>query len=190
MNSSYMNMIAGCFLGTVFVLMSVSLISDVIFHVENPEQAGFVIEVPEQIAGETDEEAVIVAATPIAVLLASADANAGESAFRKCSACHTVDEGGANRVGPNLWDIVNKPMAASDGFGYSNAMTDYSQDQTVVWDYEHLNGFLENPKSYMPGTAMSFAGLKKEDERANVIAYLRSLSANPAPLSNPEEATQ
>jgi cytochrome c len=115
-------------------------------------------------------------------LLASADAAAGETVFKKCASCHTSEKGGPNKVGPNLWDVVNRPIASHEGFSYSAGMTTFSEGHKVVWDFDHLNFFLEAPKKHVPGTAMGFAGLKKEDERANLIAYLRSLSDSPAAL--------
>lgn len=180
--NSYVNMGVGALLGTVFVLMSVSIASEGIFHSGHPEKEGFAI-VAEDAGGEEaaggGEEAK---ATPIATLLASADAAAGETVFKKCASCHTSEKGGPNKVGPNLWDVVNRPVASHEGFSYSAGMTTFSEGQKVVWDYDHLSFFLEAPKKHVPGTAMGFAGLKKDDERANLIAYLRTLSDNPAPL--------
>src|SRR5690606_3362346 len=184
--NSYVNMAVGALLATVFVLMTVSIASEGVFHSGAPETEGFAIAVAEsdgEAGGAAGEAAV-----PIATLLASADAAAGESCFKKCASCHTGDEGGPNKVGPNLWDVVNRPIASHEGFGYSAAMKDFSQGGSVVWDYDHLNEFLLAPKKDIPGTAMGFAGLKKDDERANVIAYLRSLSGSPAPLPEPEAA--
>src|SRR5690606_1153186 len=115
-------------------------------------------------------------------LLASADPVAGQAVFRRCQACHTVEEGGANRVGPNLWDIVNHTIATREGFSYSAALREFSQGGQEVWDYEHLDHFLLSPRGLVPGTAMSFAGLSNIEDRANVIAYLRTLANDPAPL--------
>jgi len=179
--NSYVNMGVGAFLGTVFVLMSVSIASEGIFHSGLPEKEGFAI-VAEEGGEDAGGGAEAVAAVPIATLLASADAGAGETVFKKCASCHTSEKGGPNKVGPGLWDVVNRPVASHEGFGYSAAMVTFSEGQTVVWDYDHLNHFLVAPKKHIPGTAMGFAGLKKDDERANLIAYLRTLSDNPAPL--------
>ncbi|MGB0631047.1 MAG: c-type cytochrome [Alphaproteobacteria bacterium] len=115
----------------------------------------------------------------IAAMLASADVDKGKRAFNKCKACHTVDKGGKNAIGPNLWGVVNRAPAAVDGFKYSNALAGMTDKP---WTYENLNAFLLKPRTYAKGTKMSFAGLKKDSERANVIAYLRSLSDSPAPL--------
>jgi cytochrome c len=178
--NSYVNMGVGALLGTVFVLMSVSIASEGIFHSGLPEKEGFAIVAEE--ASSDGGGAAEVAAVPVATLMATADAAAGETAFKKCASCHTPENGGANKVGPNLWDIVNRPIASHAGFGYSAAMTTFAQGGSVVWDFQHLNDFLIAPKKHMPGTAMGFAGLKKDDERANLMAYLRTLSDNPAPL--------
>lgn len=180
--NSYVNMGVGALLGTVFVLMSVSIASEGIFHAPAPEKEGYTIVAAESGGGEAGGGEAAAAATPIAKLLASADAAKGEAVFKKCTSCHTGESGGANKVGPNLFDVVNRPIASHEGFSYSAGMKDFSKGASVHWDYDHLNYFLEAPKKHVPGTAMGFAGVKKETERADLIAYLRSLSANPAPL--------
>jgi cytochrome c len=182
----YVNMGVGALLGTVFVLMSVSIASEGIFHSEAPEKEGFAIVAAEGAAegGEEAAGAGEAAVTPIATLLASADAGAGEAVFKKCQACHSGEKGGPNKVGPDLWDIVNRPVGAHEGFSYSAGMKTFAEGGKV-WDFDHLNHFLMAPKKYVAGTAMGFAGLKKDDERANLIAYLRTLSDNPAPLPAP-----
>jgi cytochrome c len=178
--NSYVNMGVGALLGTVFVLMSVSIASEGIFHSGAPEKEGFTI-VAEETGGE-EAGGDAPAAIPIATLLATADAGAGETVFKKCASCHTPEKGGPNKVGPNLWDIVNRPIASHEGFSYSAGMTTFSEGHKVLWDFDHLNFFLEAPKKHVPGTAMGFVGLKKNDERANLIAYLHTLSDNPAAL--------
>ncbi|MFD1744537.1 c-type cytochrome [Rhizobium helianthi] len=184
--NAYTNMAVGALLGTVFVMMSVSIASEGLFHSETPEKPGFVIAAEE--APSAGGEAAAPAAVPIAQLLATADAKAGETVFKKCQACHSGEKGGPNKVGPDLWAIVNRPIAGHEGFSYSAALKDFSKGGSVTWDYEHLNHFLAAPKAYVPGTAMGFAGVKKDDERANLIAYLRSLADEPAPLPDPAAA--
>jgi cytochrome c len=178
--NSYVNMGVGAFLGTVFVLMSVSIASEGIFHSEAPEKEGFAIISSEGAteAGGAEE----VAEVDIKPLLLKADVAAGETTFKKCASCHTVDKGGANKVGPNLWGLVNRPIASHEGFSYSAGMKTFAEGGKVVWDYDHLSFFIEAPKKHVPGTAMGFAGVKKPDERANLIAYLREHADTPAAL--------
>jgi cytochrome c len=179
MDSFELNKLLGGLLGAVFIVFSVSLLSDAIFASPAPERPGFLIEAPEVEAGAGP---AAPQEDPIAVRLASADIGAGETAYRKCQACHTIDEGGANRVGPNLWDIVNRPIAGHEGFAYSGAMREFSEGGTVVWDYDHLDHFLTSPRGLVRGTAMSFAGIRNPAERADLIAYMRTLSNDVAPL--------
>ena len=120
---------------------------------------------------------------PILALLAGADLAKGQKVFKKCVACHSAEKGGANKVGPNLFGVVNAKMGAKSGFGYSSALIDTGG----IWNYASLNGFLAKPKSFMPGTKMSFAGIKKVGDRAAVIAYLRSLADSPASLPPPDQ---
>ena len=115
----------------------------------------------------------------LAKMLASADVDKGKRVFNKCKSCHTAEKGGKKKIGPNMWGIVNKPIASTDGFSYSSALRSLSGKS---WSYENLNAFLLKPRSFSKGTKMTFAGLKKESDRANVIAYLRSLSEDPVPL--------
>jgi len=179
MDSFQLNKLAGAFLGTVFILMSISLLSDTLFYSPAPEKPGYIVEAAEP-AAAAEGEAAGAAEEPIAPLLASADASAGEAVFKKCAACHTPESGGANKVGPNLWGIVGRPIGSHAGFGYSAAMKEYASNG--AWDYEKLSAFIAAPKATVKGTAMGYAGLKKADERANLIAYLRSLSDSPVPL--------
>jgi len=178
MESFEVNKLLGALLGTIFVVFSVALLSDSIFYSPHPEKEGFKIEATEAAApGEAPK-----ADEPIGPLIAKADPKAGEAIFKKCMACHTAEKGGPNKTGPDLWDLVNRPIASHEGFAYSAGMKEFSQGGTVKWDYDHLNHFLTAPQAYVKGTAMTFAGLKKAEDRAAVIAYLRTMSDNPAPL--------
>lgn len=115
---------------------------------------------------------------PIAALLASADLAAGEKVFKKCKACHTVAKGGPNKVGPALYGVVGDDIGSRSGFSYSGAMKDLPGN----WDYAALNGFLWKPKTFLKGTKMAFAGLRKPADRANLIAYLRAQDDAPEAL--------
>jgi cytochrome c len=186
MDSFEVNKIIGALLGVVFVIFSVSLISDAIFAAPEPEKPGYAIEAMEgagAASGEPKEEKI----EDIKPMLASADVEKGKAIFKRCEACHTDDQSGANKVGPNLWGVVGRPIASHEGFSYSAAMKEFSEGGKKHWTYEHLNHFLHGPKDLVPGTAMGFAGLPKAEDRANVIAYLRTQADSPQPLPSPEE---
>ena len=187
MSSTNLNMYAGAFLGTVFAMMTVGILGEAIFGSEAPEQQGYAISAGEGGAATESAGAAAPAVELVSPLLASADAAAGENIFKKCAACHTIEEGGPNKTGPNLWNIVNRPVASHEGFKYSAAMTAFGSDGKV-WDYEHLSQFTHKPKALVSGTAMGFAGLPKLQDRANLIAFLRTQSPNPAPLPDASAA--
>ena len=148
----------------------------ILYHPHHLEEPVYRVEVAAPAGGEA---APAEAAKPIAELLASADVAEGTKIAKKCTACHDLTAGNTNKVGPGLWNVVNRPIAAHEGFSYSDALSG-KKDQH--WDYDHLNAFLTSPKAYAPGTKMTFAGLPKESDRADVIAYLRTLADSPAPL--------
>jgi cytochrome c len=182
MDSFQLNKLAGAFLGTVFIIMTIGIASDALFDSPAPEKPGYLIEAAEAATGEAAAGGEPAKVELIAPLLAAADPKAGEVVFKKCTACHSGDNGGANKVGPNLWNIVNRPAAAHEGFAYSAGMKEFAAGGATTWDYEKLSSFLLAPKATVKGTAMGFAGVKKIDERANLIAYLRTLSDSPAAL--------
>ena len=157
-----------------------------IAHVLVPEQQlaenSYVIEVTEatEIASAAPQDK---GPEPILALLASADVAAGEKLAKKCTACHVFEAGGANKVGPALWSIVNNAKASVDGFAYSTALAEFGG----IWDYQSLNAFLAKPKTYISGTKMNFAGLKKPEDRANMVAWLRTMGDTQAPLPTAED---
>lgn len=177
MDSFEFNKIAGAVLGTLVFVMGLNFLTELVFHSEVPENPGYIIEIAEAATGDAAEAPVEVS---LAALMAEADADRGQKVAKKCAACHSFDNGGANKVGPNLWNVVNKAAGAVDGFKYSAAMTEYGAEHT--WSFEELNAFLASPKKHVSGTSMGFAGLKKPADRANMMAYLRSLSDSPAEL--------
>ena len=183
MDSFELNKIAGAVLFSLLVLLGLNNLAAVVYAPAPADPQAYIVEGLEESAAMAAEATAVADEGPsLALLLAAADIAAGEKSARKCVACHSFDENGANKVGPNLWDIVAQPVAGKAGFNYSPAMAEMGGD----WGYERLDGFLEAPRKYVPGTKMSFAGVRKEQERANLIAYLRSLSAAPPPLPEAE----
>lgn len=179
MDSFEFNKILGAVLGTLFVVMTLGIVSDTIFAAPVPEKPGYHVEAAEEDAGGGGGAPVVESAVP---LIATANLENGKAQEKKCAACHTIEAGGANKTGPNIYDIVNRVVASHAGFAYSNAMKEHAQGGTVKWTYEDLDHFLLSPKGFVKGTAMGFAGIKKTQDRADLIAFLRTLSANPAPL--------
>ena len=176
------NKIAGAVLGTGLVLLALNITAEAIFTPAKPGKPGYDIAVKEQPSGQ--QQASAAPDQPIEQLLASADPQRGESAAKKCQACHTFNKGGPNRVGPNLWGIVGRPRASEAGFKYTEAM----KSKGGTWTIDELSKFLINPKGYIPGTLMTFDGLKRGSERADVIAYLNTLADNPQPLPKAAQA--
>ncbi|MBV2142193.1 c-type cytochrome [Falsochrobactrum sp. TDYN1] len=185
MNSTRTNKFIMAFLATVFVVMTTGILSDSLFHAPAPEKPGYIIEAAEGSGG--GEAAPAKEEVSIATLLQSADPERGKNVFKRCAACHTAEKGGANKIGPHLWDVVNRPAASVEDFSYSAAMKEFGAAGNK-WDFEHLNKFLTSPRGYIKGTAMGFAGDKKDNERADLIAYLRTLSDDPVPLPTVEAA--
>ncbi|MCY4031153.1 MAG: cytochrome c family protein [Hyphomicrobiales bacterium] len=187
MDSFELNKIAGAALFALLVLLGVQNLASAVYTTDTANPNAYIVEGVEtaSLDASAADAGAVEDVPSLAMLLAIADVAAGEKVAKKCVACHTFDSGGANKVGPNLWNILGQAVAAKDGFAYSPAMSLFGGE----WDYERLNDFLESPKKSIPGTKMSFAGLRKPKDRANMIEYLRSLSNSPLPLP-PAEETQ
>jgi cytochrome c len=178
MNSFELNKILGAILGTCLIMLALNIGAGAIFAPEKPSKPGFNIAVKEQGEGEK-AGAAKEPEQPIETLLAKASVEKGQATAKQCQACHTFEKGGPNRVGPNLWGIVGSPRGeARGGFNFSAAM----KSKGGNWTFDELNKFLANPRAYIPGTAMTFAGLSRPEQRADVIDYLHTLADNPLPL--------
>ena len=174
------NKIAGAVLSTLLVVMSLNMVSGIVFAPKKPAVPGFDLPSDEPTTAAAGPAAA--AEEPIAVRLAKADPARGEKAIGACKACHTFEKGGANKVGPHLFDVYGRNEGSVAGFGYSAAMKGRA-DKT--WDADALDHFLKSPKAYVPGTIMAFAGIAKPDTRADVVAYLNTLADAPKPLPKP-----
>jgi cytochrome c len=163
------NTIAGWVLAGCAAALGVSIVSGMIFHGGRPEKMGYPIE---GVAAEGEGGGA--AAVPIATLLASADQAKGAEVFKKCAACHTINQGGADGVGPNLWGVVGAAHGHKPGFAFTDAL----KGVPGPWTFEALDAWLTSPRKYAPGTKMTFAGLSKPEDRANLIAYMNAQGSN------------
>jgi cytochrome c len=178
------NKYAGAVLATCFVIAGLVQLSSGVFSQEKVAKPGFKVEVTEETAGGT------VAEVPPdwGTVLKTADPAAGATVFEKCKSCHNADNGGANGTGPNLWGVVGRQPGSHPGFAYSDAMKAFGAKQPI-WDYEHIYEFIKGPQAYINGTKMTFVGLKQQQDRINVIAYLHGQGSTlPIPAPNPAAA--
>ena len=179
MDSFELNKIIAAVLMVALIIIGISKLSNIIFHVEKPETPGYAVDVAQavsastQLDSEKSEEKIDITA-----LIAMGDLSTGEKVFKKCAACHSIVKGGKNNIGPALYNVVGRKVGAVEDYKYSKALSGYEKK----WTFEELNGYLIKPAKWIKGTKMAFAGLRKEKDRASVILYLNQNSDNPLPL--------
>ena len=178
MDSFEINKIVAAILMVALLVIGISKISDLVFHVEKPKIPGYAVDT-EQVnnASVTNTEAT-EEKIDMAALMAMGDLAVGEKVFKKCAACHSIVKGGKNNIGPALYNVVGRKVGIVSDYKYSKALSGYGKE----WTFEELNGYLTKPAKWIKGGKMSFAGLRKEKDRASVILYLNQNSDNPLPL--------
>lgn len=191
MDSFELNKIAGAILASVLVLFLIDAIGGALIHPVAPEKSAYVPEGTEMFMAGAAPVAAAKDEGPVSSVgfIATASVEEGQKGFRKCASCHSVEKGGPNGTGPNLYGVVGRALGAVASFNYSAGMAEHGGN----WDYDALDAFLRKPKDYIKGTKMSFAGIKKPEDRAEMIAYLRTLADNPIALPEPaavEEAVE
>jgi cytochrome c len=175
------NKIAGGLLATGLAIVGLGELSNIVYKSEPLKKPGYAIQVQEQAAGGGEAADV----TPDwGTVLPAANVQAGATVAEKCKSCHNLDKCGPNLTGPNLYGVEGRKPGSHPGFAYSATMTDFGS-KTPAWTYDHLYDFLKNPQAVMAGTKMTFVGLKKPEDRINVIAYLRTLNDAPPPIPAP-----
>ena len=175
MNSFEINKIITAILVTILVVFGIGKISDIIFDKDDKNIVAYKVETPEGTTGEANAAETNV---DLNALFAMADIAHGEKVFKKCKACHSIDAGGGNKIGPKLWNVMFRPVGSIADYKYSKALVSYGKE----WNWEEMNGFLIKPSKWIKGNKMGFAGLKDERDRASVILYLNENSDSPIPL--------
>ncbi|MEJ1967520.1 MAG: cytochrome c family protein [Rhizomicrobium sp.] len=186
MDSWQFNKIAGAVLGTLILVLVIKFSTDAIFDVEKPAKEAYHVEGVVETASAGGPAAAPVE-EPIpdwGTVLPTADVAGGKAISARCEQCHDISKGGPNKIGPELWDVIGRPRATNPGFSYSSAM---AADHNP-WTYDKIFKFVHQPQTYVPGTKMSFAGLRSAQDRINLIAFLRTQEDTPAPIPAPSPA--
>jgi cytochrome c len=182
MNSFELNKVLGAVLGTCLFLVAMHIASGAVFTPATPAKPGYVIEVKEEQPAQG--AAAAPAEVPIEQMLASASAQQGQSDAKVCLTCHNFGKGQGDKVGPDLYGVVGRPVASESGFNYSSAL----KGMGGTWTFDALNKWLLNPRNDVPGTLMTFGGVPSEKQRAEIIDYLNSNSDSPLPLPQAAQA--
>ena len=178
MDSFELNKIIAAVLMVALIVIGIGKLSEVIFHVEKPKTPGYSVDIEQAIVVNASTSETVEEKIDIASLMAMGDLAVGEKVFKKCAACHSIIKGGKNNIGPALYNVVGRKVGIVNDYKYSKALSGYGKE----WTFEELNGYLLKPAKWIKGTKMSFAGLRKEKDRASVILYLNQNSDNPLPL--------
>ena len=186
MSGLEVNKILAAIIMAMLIITLIGHAGDLIVNIDHDDHHGltekqetaYKIDVPDMGEGPSEVIKKVEIIEPISSLLINASVESGQKLFKKCGTCHNYEKGSANKVGPNLWNIINRPKASMDGFAYSKALTEIGGN----WTYENIAEFLYKPKKYAKGTKMNFVGLKKVDDRANLVLFLREQSDNPVSL--------
>jgi len=175
MDSFELNKIIAAVLMVALLVIGLGKIADVVFHVKKPKNPGYKVEGQVQLASSTSEASKVEEKIDIVALMAQGDVTSGKKIFKKCAACHSINKSGANKIGPALYNVVGRKVGDVADYKYSKALASYGKE----WTFKELNGFLIKPATYLKGTKMSYAGLRKEKDRASVIKYLNQNSDDP-----------
>ena len=178
MDSFELNKIIASILLVALLVIGLGKLADSVFHIKQPKNPGYQVEIENQSTSLITQVSEVEEKIDIVAIMALGDVTAGEKIFKKCAACHSIEKGGANKIGPALYGVVGSKVGHVSDYKYSKALATYGKQ----WSFEELNGFLTKPASYLKGTKMSYAGLRKETDRASVIKYLNQNSDNPIPL--------
>ena len=173
-----MNKIIVSIVFAIILVLGINKITDVIFYVEKPEKSAYQVDSVASVESSTSAE-VNSESEDIMAIFASVNASDGAKIFKKCAACHSIAQGGKNKIGPALWGVIGRKAGSISDYKYSKAMAAYAKP----WSFDEMNGFLIKPKEWIKGTKMSFAGLKKAEDRAAVILYMNENSNNPLPIN-------
>ena len=175
MDSFELNKIIAAILMVALLVIGLGKVADGVFYVKKPKNPGYQVEVESQLISGTSQATEVVKKIDIGAFMALGDVASGEKIFKKCAACHSINKGGKNKIGPALYNVVGRTVGGVDDYKYSKALASYGKE----WTFEELNGFLQKPASYLKGTKMSYAGLRKEKDRASIIKYLNQNSDSP-----------